>query len=165
MDAVAKRPCPIRRRPAERRRLENRQRGARGAGATGQRPPDKIIAGFDNAADKLNTLLGVASDNSNLTLDPDIDSYYLMDAATTKLPTLANTIGEALAWAAKPETGQALTPAERDRLVELRPLISSALDGLNSDLAKAQAYNPAVKSALDADNQQLAPSTSCKWRL
>ena len=122
----------------------------------GSAPPDKIIAGFDNAADKLNTLLGVASDNSNLTLDPDIDSYYLMDAATTKLPTLANTIGEALAWAAKPETGQALTPAERDRLVELRPLISSALDGLNSDLAKAQAYNPAVKSALDADNQQLA---------
>ncbi|RBH51548.1 hypothetical protein C3F00_033585, partial [Pseudomonas sp. MWU13-2860] len=50
----------------------------------------------------------------------------------------------------------ALTPAERDRLVELRPLISSALDGLNSDLAKAQAYNSAVKSTLDADNQQLA---------
>ena len=122
----------------------------------GSAPPDKIIAGFDNAADKLNALLGVASDNSNLTLDPDIDSYYLMDAATVKLPTLANTIGEALAWAAKPETGQALTPAERDRLVELRPLISSALDGLNSDLGKALAYNSSLKSALDADNQQLA---------
>ncbi|UGA39066.1 methyl-accepting chemotaxis protein [Chromobacterium haemolyticum] len=122
----------------------------------GGAPPPQVITSFDSTADKLNALLGAASDNSNLTLDPDIDSYYLMDAATTKLPALSNYIGEALAWAAKSEAGQTLTPAERDRLVELRPLINGTLDGLNSDLAKALAYNPSLKNALSAESQALA---------
>lgn len=118
-------------------------------------PSEKIFAGFDDAASKLNTLLGVASDNSNLTLDPDIDSYYLMDAATVKLPMLMKTISEALALASKPEAGQAASPAERDRLVELRPMISGAHDGLDGDLAKVLAYNPSLKGALDPDMQQM----------
>ena len=34
-------------------------------------------------------LIGAVADGSNLTLDPDLDSYYAMDAATVKLPKLA----------------------------------------------------------------------------
>ncbi len=33
-------------------------------------------------------LLGTATDNSNLTLDPDIDSYYLMEASLSLLPQI-----------------------------------------------------------------------------
>ena len=42
-------------------------------------------------SDLLGDMLGfisLAADRSNLTLDPDIDSYYLMDAATVQLPAL-----------------------------------------------------------------------------
>jgi methyl-accepting chemotaxis protein len=35
-------------------------------------------------------LIVAVADGSNLTLDPDLDSYYAMDAATVKLPTLLN---------------------------------------------------------------------------
>jgi methyl-accepting chemotaxis protein len=34
------------------------------------------------------TLIVAVADGSNLTLDPDLDSYYAMDAATVKLPNL-----------------------------------------------------------------------------
>ena len=39
---------------------------------------DKLSAGA--------TLIGNIADNSNLTLDPDLDSFYAMDAATVRLP-------------------------------------------------------------------------------
>ena len=39
---------------------------------------DKLEAG--------KTLIGNVADNSNLTLDPDLDSFYAMDAATVRLP-------------------------------------------------------------------------------
>lgn len=113
-------------------------------------------AQFAAVANALIILLGQVSDNSNLTLDPDIDSYYLMDAATTKLPTLLNTISEALALAAKAQAQAPLLSAQRDRLVELRPLSANTLDGLNSDIAKVLAYNPSLKSALESETAQWA---------
>ncbi|UTH72446.1 methyl-accepting chemotaxis protein [Chromobacterium sp. IIBBL 290-4] len=114
------------------------------------------IAAYGDFSDKLNNLIGVISDNSNLTLDPDIDSYYLMDAATSKLTTLISHIGEANAIAALPSANQALDPAQRDRLVELRPLIAEMSDGLASDIGKAVAYNSALKNELAPLGAQLA---------
>lgn len=43
----------------------------------------------DNSIDKISTLMQVIGDNSNLILDPDLDSFYLMDAVLLKiLPAL-----------------------------------------------------------------------------
>lgn len=39
-------------------------------------------------------LITHAGDQSNLILDPDLDSYYLMDAVITQLPQLMNVVGE-----------------------------------------------------------------------
>lgn len=33
-------------------------------------------------------------DDSNLTLDPDLDTYYLQDIVVTKVPSLLNQLGE-----------------------------------------------------------------------
>ena len=38
--------------------------------------------------DAVLALIGQATDGSNLTLDPDIDSYYVMDAALFRLPAM-----------------------------------------------------------------------------
>jgi len=38
-------------------------------------------------------VMTTATDGSNLTLDPDIDSYYVMDAAAFRLPDLMERIG------------------------------------------------------------------------
>ncbi|OHX13017.1 methyl-accepting chemotaxis protein [Chromobacterium sphagni] len=124
--------------------------------ALGSATPAQLIAGYGALNDQLNNLIGVISDNSNLTLDPDIDTYYLMDAATTKLTSVLIHLGEANAIAALAEANQALTPAQRDRLVELRPLIAEAGDGLGSDVGKAIAYNASLKTGLSAQADKLA---------
>ncbi|MFX5574573.1 hypothetical protein ABTD77_19225, partial [Acinetobacter baumannii] len=40
------------------------------------------------------SLLDDVADNSNLTLDPDVDTYYLMDAAVSKQPLLVESMGQ-----------------------------------------------------------------------
>jgi diguanylate cyclase (GGDEF)-like protein len=48
---------------------------------------------FNAASDALLTLVVVAGDASNLTLDPDLDTYYLMDTLQFRLPDLLDTAG------------------------------------------------------------------------
>lgn len=48
------------------------------------------LANYQAVADSLLDLIGLASDQSNLTLDPDIDTFYLMDAVTVQWPNWLN---------------------------------------------------------------------------
>ncbi len=49
---------------------------------------DAVMTGYGDAVAAALNLVSTATDNSNLTLDPDIDTYYLMDGGTTALPAL-----------------------------------------------------------------------------
>ena len=64
------------------------------------------FAGGDATARVANgkTLIGRVADGSNLTLDPDLDSFYAMDAATVELPKLL---------AASVDVGHAADPQAR----------------------------------------------------
>jgi methyl-accepting chemotaxis protein len=50
---------------------------------------DKVLASHAEFGKAVIALVTAAADGSNLTLDPDIDTYYLMDAAYGAIPTLA----------------------------------------------------------------------------
>jgi hypothetical protein len=43
-------------------------------------------------------LLQTVTDNSNLTLDPDIDSYYLMDATLFRIPDIVESTASCAVW-------------------------------------------------------------------
>jgi len=47
-----------------------------------------------DALTKTRNLASRVGDDSNLTLDPDLDSYYVQDIAVTKMPTLLGQVGE-----------------------------------------------------------------------
>jgi signal transduction histidine kinase/DNA-binding NarL/FixJ family response regulator len=85
-------------------------------------------------------LLAQAGDTSNLILDPDLDSYYLMDAVVTRLPGLAAQLG-AVAQTERPAARLGAARALRDGLTRghavvfrenptLRPRLEPTLDGL-----------------------------------
>jgi methyl-accepting chemotaxis protein len=50
--------------------------------------PVEALTAWTGVVDGAAALVSTAADGSNLTLDPDLDSFYLMDAATTKTPSL-----------------------------------------------------------------------------
>jgi methyl-accepting chemotaxis protein len=66
------------------------------ARAENERDPAAAFAAWNTTAADLNTAIGVASDGSNLTLDPDVDSYYVMDAFVFALPVVINDAGRAV---------------------------------------------------------------------
>ncbi|BBF86133.1 methyl-accepting chemotaxis protein [Aquitalea magnusonii] len=110
---------------------------------------------LDKLTDTLNEHIGRVSDQSNLTLDPDIDTFYLMDAITVKWPnwliraTRANALLERSA-------GQPLGTKDHDTAVGLRILLDDALSGMQDDFAKATAFNPGLKEILAARQEQFA---------
>jgi methyl-accepting chemotaxis protein len=62
--------------------------------------PQAAFDAYDTAVADLLALIVKTSDESNLTLDPDLDTYYLMDALVFRLPILLATTGRAVDRAA-----------------------------------------------------------------
>jgi diguanylate cyclase (GGDEF)-like protein len=57
---------------------------------------EERYAQYNSAADALIGLIVRAGDESNLTLDPELDTYYLMDALQFRLPVLLDTAGRSI---------------------------------------------------------------------
>ena len=70
-------------------------------------------------------LLGQSTDGSNLTLDPDIDTYYLMDASMFRLPVMMEAASQIRSLGAAVLGAGSATPAQTRRLVEQATLLSS----------------------------------------
>ena len=58
-------------------------------------PGQGAFDAYGKASTALLTLIVAVSDTSNLTLDPDLDSYYVMDALVFRLPVLLDLTGQA----------------------------------------------------------------------
>jgi len=97
-------------------------------------------------------LLVQATDGSNLTLDPDIDSYYLMDGSLFRLPDLIDQSAAlrdlAAAVAAKGEA----TPEQVERMGALVAIIEYMDSNLAGGLDKTLGLHPEMKPALAADD-------------
>lgn len=102
-------------------------------------------ANYQAMASSLVELSSMASDQSNLTLDPDIDTFYLMDILTVQWPVWLTHTTQANALL-QVSAGQPLPAAARDQALGLAPQISESLKNMQHDLAKATVYNATLKS-------------------
>ena len=118
------------------------QQAAGGVDATFERHGARLQAVLD--------LLGMATDGSNLTLDPDIDTYYLMDTALFRLPAMVDSAGQLQALGAAVLAKGSATPAQLRRVTEQSVLLAANLAAVQAGLDKAVAYNGALKTTVDA---------------
>jgi methyl-accepting chemotaxis protein len=100
--------------------------------------------------DALVTLLGQATDASNLTLDPDIDSYYLMDAAYFRIPDLTESTSRLGNLGRAAFQSGTVDAASLRGLVQSLTLAQFQLKNMQDGLGKAFAYNDALRAPLDA---------------
>ncbi|MEG4329655.1 PP2C family protein-serine/threonine phosphatase [Microcoleus sp. herbarium5] len=82
------------------------------------------------AAD-INRLSAHVGDTSNLILDPDLDTYYLMDATLLKIPEIQKILSEIRLISQKNSLRSYATPEERAKLITW----AGKLRELNQDLA------------------------------
>ena len=88
-------------------------------------------------------------DSSGLILDPDLDSYYLMDVAMLKLPAQADALVLA-SIQAEAGAGKPLTPEAKTQLAVTVAALQANLSGLKDDLRSDKAFsNAGAKDQLE----------------
>ncbi|RLK53674.1 methyl-accepting chemotaxis protein [Actinokineospora cianjurensis] len=108
---------------------------------------------YSKASSALLTLIVSISDTSNLTLDPDLDSYYLMDALVFRLPALLDLAGQVV-----DDATLATADGSTDRLQETRLRLSKASGALESTQA---AVDTGVKTSFEKTSRdELATAKS-----
>lgn len=98
---------------------------------TAQGPIDNDLV--QNVLAKARTLILRAADDSNLTLDPDIDTYYLQTIVTTKLPVWLSQLAQMRAlFDASASSG--ITAEQKARFQVLEGVMQSMLDDTANEL-------------------------------
>lgn len=86
-------------------------------------------------------LVSKVADGSNLTLDPDLDSYYVMDAVTVKLPELLDQTGILYRMAHDYEGRTDLSTQQKAEFLIHAGQFKGASDGVDGDYVSAVGGN------------------------
>ena len=106
--------------------------------------PAALKAGSDGIRD----LLSILSDTSNLTLDPELETYYLADLATKKIPLVMNLLGEGRdVCLSHPEAPQ-LSPEQATRLAGIVAVTRQVRNDLDQSFERAIRGEPSLEERL-----------------
>ncbi len=96
----------------------------------------------------LTFMVGVA-DTYHLTIDPDIDSFYLIDTLMTKAPIALERLGQMRAKGTGILTKKQMVHEQQVEMNTLMAELNGALKTLKINLEKTANFNPDLKAALD----------------
>ena len=91
----------------------------------------------EKSIENARALLSKVSDGSNLTLDPDLDSYYVMDTVTVKLPELVDRIGVLHSLVRQSINANDLNDDEKANVIVQLALFNNAASGATASLESA----------------------------
>jgi signal transduction histidine kinase len=117
----------------------------------GSSPPEGDSAGAIDLLAKMQQLASRIGDDSNLTLDTDLDTYYLQNILVDQLPKLLGRLGELRIMTS--EAAGVTTPNEtKAHVLVLEGLIGSAIGEIQNNLAAAYRGNidESLKQAVDS---------------
>jgi len=105
---------------------------------------------FARMRDEVRGLTSFVGDKSNLILDPDLDSYYMMDATLLKLPALFDLVADIQDYTTPLFSQADISPAARATLTAKMAVLNSLVSDLESGLNTGFENNPSgsVRPAL-----------------
>ncbi|MBL8238185.1 MAG: methyl-accepting chemotaxis protein [Bryobacterales bacterium] len=98
--------------------------------------------------DQVTTLIRDVADKSQLILDPDLESYYLMSTIVLELPKAVDELGRARTVAMG--AGKGLTDTQRVQLSTALTSVRGELSTLQRNVSISAAINPAVQAKMPA---------------
>jgi methyl-accepting chemotaxis protein len=104
----------------------------------------------------MQTLVVDLADASGITLDPEMDSYYLQDTALLKLIALTESIGKLRAKGTGVLAAKTSTPEERAEIAILSGNIVSYDQAVRQNLVKATAQRPELRTELTASAEKIS---------
>ncbi len=106
--------------------------------------------------DAVLALLQDVTDHSNLTLDPDVDTYYLMDAALFKQPRLIEQMGKMRGLGNKLIASGEKSMAQHDLVSRAYAFAMAHQDGAEQALKRAIEADPSIAQEVDVGGTQEA---------
>jgi methyl-accepting chemotaxis protein len=101
-------------------------------------------------------LISNVSDNSKLTLDPDIDTYYLMDVVMFQGPATSDFLAQARSLGVGMAARRIGTPDEFDKLNRLAILADFSQDGVADSISRVLVFNKLIVPELAPPGQATA---------
>jgi diguanylate cyclase (GGDEF)-like protein len=95
-------------------------------------------------------LLGLVSDNSNITLDPILDGYYVGDTMVNKVPSLIDNVAASTVLRRRWLRTGRLPTSDRISMTIVAGQVDVARDGIDHNLPIAIGSAPYLQSSLDA---------------
>ncbi len=98
----------------------------------------------------LESLLSSVADASNLSLDPDVDSYYLVDATLFRIPDIVESSGKLRGLGLGIMKSGNMTPEQAKTLNGVIPIAEFQFSNMHDSLEKVYAADPDLKAKINA---------------
>ena len=99
------------------------------------------------------------ADKNSLTLDPDIDSYYLIDTVLNKAPVALERLGQMRAKGTGILARKQMHDQQKIEMSALMAELNGSLKALTINLEKTARFNPDMKGTLDAAAKEYLESS------
>lgn len=109
---------------------------------------------------KIRSLIVEVADNSNLTLDPDLDTYYLMDVVVARLPTLTSDIGQLRRLALTSIAAGGASAESYRQLTSTVDAFAAHVEDAKNSVATAIKSNPSLAASLENPLASLQAATT-----
>ena len=121
-------------------------------------PADPYLVALKNLRD----LAARIGDDSNLTLDPVLDTYHVEYIVVTRLPTMLEELGQAQLLIRTPNAANEAVVDRKARLIALDTLLRANIEGAINDVRIAQRGDPdgRLKQSVDPAIASLATSVN-----
>ena len=120
--------------------------------------PDESFTAHTLLIDRLLLFESAISDEYALILDPQADSYYLIDAAVNKLPHIVEHLGQFRASGLSNLLNRRVTEQERMHMNTISHELDEMLMALDVSFRKVARYNPVLEDMLRAAYGDIADS-------
>jgi len=118
-------------------------------------PPENIKR-HSAMIDRALTFMVDIADETELTLDPIMDTYYFMDTIVTKVPAMLEPLGITRARGTGVLTKKELSPQLRIDISSLIAQMSGTLRAQNENLAKVMRFTPELQAPLGGPTKEFA---------
>jgi methyl-accepting chemotaxis protein len=118
-------------------------------------PPENIKRHTAMIDTLLIVMIDVA-DDSQMTLDPEMDTYYFMDTVVSKMPAMLEPLGVTRARGTGVLTKKELSPQMRIDISSLIAQMKGTLRAQNTNLEKVMLYAPALQAGLSGPTKEFS---------
>jgi methyl-accepting chemotaxis protein len=110
---------------------------------------------FDGLIGNINGGISYLGDSSNLILDPDLDSYYMMDATVIALPQAQTQAKDIVSYLQTLKAGEELSEKEKIKLNVLATQLQSMLDHVSASVQTSLSSDRSVNGPLPSMQKEI----------